>query len=527
MTDRPFERDLGLRLASAFRSRDLPAAPGRLLDALERVVDTPLDGRSEADQGPGGRTGRRTALWLVGVAAAVALGGALVLGGVGRTSDPRPPASAIPSGPLGTVITYGIEWTDATPASAASLARVVDVIRRRLDATGIAGATVRAVDPDHVAVGIPAGLDATPFRRVVGQVGTVTFVPLGDEPLNDGDEVDPVAHPALFGGEGVADAAVGAGQVGERVVTFELTPLAAARFADYTETHIGDYFAIAIDGRVVTAPRINSAIPGGSIEITKGGEVGGYPLAEAQELVAVLRGPLPVPIREVSVDQAPVDPAPSRGQSDDPAPSTPPSTVSAGVDCGPPLALQPETLTCDEAVGIARAALPAGFPAPSGSAFHHACPEIPGAQVDCAIGGMGVVTFTFGDGAPPLRIEVGGGRVRILDGPGTFALDRETGDFGCDTIRSGYRSFTIEVAATPARLDVTARTDRGARLAVQWGPGFQGLVGPPPAIVDGLGGVIRSGDVVQVPDASFPSLAGHAVCPGPDLVVIFDEAPPS
>jgi hypothetical protein len=306
MTDRSIDRDLEARLATLFRARELPAAPGRLLDALERVPDAPIGtGAGDGDRGTR-RSGRGKAFWLVGIAAAVALGGALALGGIGRGTDPRPP-SAVPSGPLGTVVTYEIGWTAATPASEASLAQIVDVIRRRLDAAAAVGATVRAVDADHVAVGIPAGIDPVPLRRLAGQAGMATFVPLGSEPLNEGDDIDPAEHPALFGGEGVADAKVGAGQQGERVVTFELTPLAAARFGDYTATHIGDFFAIAIDGRVVTAPRINSAIPGGSIEITTGGEVGGYPLAEAQELVAVLLGPLPVPIREVSVDEAPVD----------------------------------------------------------------------------------------------------------------------------------------------------------------------------------------------------------------------------
>jgi preprotein translocase subunit SecD len=51
---------------------------------------------------------------------------------------------------------------------------------------------------------------------------------------------------------------------------------------------------------VISAPVINSEIPGGHVEISQGG-VGGYDLAEAQNLVAILQfGELPFPVAEVS-----------------------------------------------------------------------------------------------------------------------------------------------------------------------------------------------------------------------------------
>ncbi len=71
-------------------------------------------------------------------------------------------------------------------------------------------------------------------------------------------------------------------------------------FADYTSKHVGDYFAVVLDGEVITAPVINEPIPGGQVQISQGG-IGGYPLAEAQNLVTILQfGQLPFQLKELA-----------------------------------------------------------------------------------------------------------------------------------------------------------------------------------------------------------------------------------
>ena len=306
MTHRPPGDDLETRLGAAFRSRDLPAAPGRLLDALERVPDEALATDRESRRAD--RPGRKTAFWLVGLAAAVALGGAVILGGGGR-SDPRPAPSDVPPSRPATVLMYEIAWGAGTPFSDASLARMVEVVRGRLDATGIVGATVDTADQAHLVVTIPPDIDPAPFRGLVGQRGVVAFVPLGGEAASEGDRIDLARFPPLFGGDGIADAKIAAGQQGKRVIEIDLAPAAASLFEDYTTAHIGNYFAIVLDELAVSVPVINSAIPGGRVQISQGGTVGGWPLEEAQQLVAVLRGPLPAPIREISRDGLPIEPS--------------------------------------------------------------------------------------------------------------------------------------------------------------------------------------------------------------------------
>jgi preprotein translocase subunit SecD len=55
---------------------------------------------------------------------------------------------------------------------------------------------------------------------------------------------------------------------GRAVVHIEFKPTGATVFRDFTRRHIGDIVAVLIDGRILTAPRINEAIPGGQAEIS-------------------------------------------------------------------------------------------------------------------------------------------------------------------------------------------------------------------------------------------------------------------
>jgi preprotein translocase subunit SecD len=81
------------------------------------------------------------------------------------------------------------------------------------------------------------------------------------------------------------------------VVEFQLSNEGGRRFRNETGKHIGDYMAIILDNRVMTAPVIQGAI-GTRGQITMGGKG----LADAQDLALVLRaGALPVKLRVAQV----------------------------------------------------------------------------------------------------------------------------------------------------------------------------------------------------------------------------------
>jgi preprotein translocase subunit SecD len=92
-------------------------------------------------------------------------------------------------------------------------------------------------------------------------------------------------------GRDLSNARPSPGQFGQPVVEFTLKPQGAEAFAELTGKNVGSGLAIVLDGRVVSAPVINSQIRDrGQIE-------GGFTEQSAQDLATVLRsGALPATI---------------------------------------------------------------------------------------------------------------------------------------------------------------------------------------------------------------------------------------
>jgi preprotein translocase subunit SecD len=184
------------------------------------------------------------------------------------------------------------------------LAVVRDIIERRVNSTGVVEPVVVTQGTDRVIVELPGEQDTSTVRRLVGQTGRLDFVPIpsGQTPPTEGTSIDLTVLKPLFSGDQVETANVGTDQNGNRTVTFVLKPGGRDLFASWTAAHIGEFFAITLDSAVISAPRINSSIPGGNVEISSGG-IGGFSRQEAENLVNVLRfGSLPFPVEELSSD---------------------------------------------------------------------------------------------------------------------------------------------------------------------------------------------------------------------------------
>jgi protein-export membrane protein SecD len=184
---------------------------------------------------------------------------------------------------------------------------IKDIIERRVNTTGVSEPVVVVQGSDRVVIELPGATDVDSVRRLVGQTGQLDFVPLGTTTATKGQVLDLAQFPPLFGGDQIQSAAIGQDQNGGLAVDFVLKndgPNSGAQlFAAHTAANIGRYFAVTLDGTVITAPSINSSIPNGQVQITAG-TIGGFPAAEANELVTVLKfGSLPFPIQELSSEQ--------------------------------------------------------------------------------------------------------------------------------------------------------------------------------------------------------------------------------
>ena len=202
---------------------------------------------------------------------------------------------------------------DGRAPAAGDMSTIRSIIENRVNSTGVAEPAVFTQGSDRVVVEIPGVSDVEQLRRLIGSTGRLDFVPLprerygtssspGPQVARDGDRIyekDPALTP-LFGGDQLASAAPGFDtQSGERAVSFTLKSEGARLFSEYTTNHIDEFFAIVLDGEVISAPRIQSPITGGEGQIT-----GSFTAAEMNSLVTVLKyGALPLQLREVSFTQ--------------------------------------------------------------------------------------------------------------------------------------------------------------------------------------------------------------------------------
>jgi protein-export membrane protein SecD len=188
------------------------------------------------------------------------------------------------------------------------------IIVNRVDKSGVAEPQVVVQGNDRIVVEMPGVTNFEQIEALIGTTGRLDFVPLGSTPASQGQQLDAtwLATPCsdtvtvncvLFSGDQVSAASIGQDQTGSRTVDFVLKDKGKQQFASYTAENIGAYFAIVLDGEVISAPVIRDSIPNGQVQISQGG-IGGYPLAEAQNLVTILQfGQLPYPIEALSRSQ--------------------------------------------------------------------------------------------------------------------------------------------------------------------------------------------------------------------------------
>jgi len=215
----------------------------------------------------------------------------------------------------GISVEYQAVTTNGAGPGPGDMSTIQTIIENRVNSTGVSEPLVQILGADKVIVEVPAA-DPDEIRKLVGTTGRLDFVDLpaatygtgGSTPTTgtkavpqQGEAIDPTL-PVLFSGDQIDPSGVAPGidpSTNQRVVQFKLKSDAASKFATYTANNIGHYFAIVLDGSVVSAPVIIGAIPNGSGQIS-----GDFTVADMNNLVTVLKyGALPVQLREISESQ--------------------------------------------------------------------------------------------------------------------------------------------------------------------------------------------------------------------------------
>src|SRR6185312_10792313 len=183
----------------------------------------------------------------------------------------------------------------------------MEVIRKRIDQIGTTEPSIQRQGSDRVLVQVPGFQDSERLKEIISKTARLTFhlvypnmtaaqakaqgLPPGTEivPSNDGGE-ELLYDDVALGGESLVDAQPGFDQQTSRsVVSFRFDTRGAVTFGDITSKNVGRRFAIVLDNQVITAPVIQTAITGGSGQIS-----GNFTPQSANDLAVLLRaGALP------------------------------------------------------------------------------------------------------------------------------------------------------------------------------------------------------------------------------------------
>jgi SecD/SecF fusion protein len=180
-----------------------------------------------------------------------------------------------------------------------------EIIRQRIDATGVIEPSIFRQGSEAIVIQLPGVSDPERIRQLLGSTAQLSFYLVAESgnrlntltlPGTQANSRFVLQKPMALAGEHITDARLGfAPDTGEALVSFRLDTLGAQRFARLTKDNIHRQLAIVVDDKVISAPVINSAIPGGSGEIS-----GNFTPESASDLALLLRsGALPAQLQEI------------------------------------------------------------------------------------------------------------------------------------------------------------------------------------------------------------------------------------
>ncbi|MCL2384651.1 MAG: protein translocase subunit SecD [Alphaproteobacteria bacterium] len=189
----------------------------------------------------------------------------------------------------------------------------IEVLRRRVDALGTTEPNIQREGDDRVLVEVPGLQDTSKLKEILGTTAKLEFRLVADPGADPADvewldQVDqpnklPVEKRVMVQGEDLTDAQPGFdSRTQEPIVNFRFNIRGGQKFGEVTSENVGKLFAIILDGKVISAPRILSPITGGS------GEISGRFTVEAANNLAILLRAGALPAKLTIVEERTVGP---------------------------------------------------------------------------------------------------------------------------------------------------------------------------------------------------------------------------
>jgi preprotein translocase subunit SecD len=205
----------------------------------------------------------------------------------------------------GPILTVQLSDAEKAATDDRTVQQALEIIRRRVDAAGTREPSIQRQGATRILVQVPGLGSAQELKELIGKTALLSFHPVvsitSDPDANPGpgniilpdveneDTYYVLERVAVVTGEDLTDSQPDFDQNGQPAVSFRFNPSGARAFGNYTQENVGAPFAIVLDGEVISAPRINEPILGGSGIIT-----GNFDIEESTQLAVQLRaGSLP------------------------------------------------------------------------------------------------------------------------------------------------------------------------------------------------------------------------------------------
>ncbi len=205
------------------------------------------------------------------------------------------------------------ELPEGQELEAGAMEAVKVIVKNRVDALGVAEPLVQSQGDRRIIVELPGVEDPELAIATIRETGLLEFIDAGNTFVPPDTVVATTLGGAVAPTEEITETAVTPEQIYNTVMTgkeldtvnvaldqygkpeiqFSLKPAGASTFATFTSRSVGKFLCIVLDKRVISCPRIQTAITDGSARIT-----GKFTLEEARSLAIQLKyGALPVPLR--------------------------------------------------------------------------------------------------------------------------------------------------------------------------------------------------------------------------------------
>ncbi len=184
----------------------------------------------------------------------------------------------------------------------------IEIVRRRVDETGTKEPIIQAQGNNRILLQVPGVQNPQEIKNLLGKTAKLTFHFVVDNSFDDNfteytmdydiaklqdanGRTYLIKKAPILTGDLLVDANATFYE-GQPAVGFKFNHIGARKFAEITTDNIGKLFAIVLDGKIITAPKINSVISGGAGVIS-----GSFTSEDANNLALLLRaGALPAPI---------------------------------------------------------------------------------------------------------------------------------------------------------------------------------------------------------------------------------------